>query len=274
MPSPQANGQFDSSTLLSSCPPLTQTQLNNVSTNVSVLLVPFVSGTKKGLLGNYTGGTGVDSNAYMTFSQLTSPDNRARWLETRYGVLLSNSVIPVNPSLSQVANNIESAPNNLEPISSYNREIVAFLELVGQEFCYYQNNYFNALNAYLTYYGRASGQGTAVDNLNEWQSAALTLNQKVNTMVMLINYMGNMNIANIRTLQNQLVSQTSSITRSTESLKEQADILRDNNKTNTLYKEMVDFTEEKNRANKNLLAVYFTLNVVAITCLFIAARTL
>ena len=279
----QANGQFNSSTLLSSCKIYTANELNNqANLSLTTVRAPFVSGNKKGLLGNYTSATatGSDPNAYMTFAQLNNPAQRSAWLEGRYTFLLTvadaqgNKLIPVHPSLNQLESSPYSAPNDLEPISTYNTKVVEFLDLLGREFCYYQNNYFNTLNYYLMNYSAASTQSSGGVNLNDWQSEALVLNQKVNTMISLINYMASKNIANIRTIQNQLVSQTTAITTSTESLRAQADILRDNNKTNTLYKQMVEFTEEKNRANKNLLAVYFTLNVVAITCLFIAARTL
>jgi hypothetical protein len=134
--------------------------------------------------------------------------------------------------------------------------------------------YRKGVNAFLRFYSSASTASSVANNLNLWQQTALTLNEKVNTMISLINYLASMNVANMRSLQSQLMSQTTSITSSTNALQEQADILRDNNKTNALYKQMMDYTEEKNRANKNLLAVYFTLNVVAITCLFIAARSL
>ena len=272
-----ANGQFDSSTLLSSCAPLSATQLNNPAGSSTTLLLPFAgSGSNKGLLGNYTSATatGVDTNAYMTFDQLNNPTQRNQWLAARYQNLLSQNVIPANPTLSTVQNSLSSGPNTLDPVATYNTKIASFLQLIGQEFCYYQTNYFISVNAFLSYYSTASTAGSGATNLNLWQNTALTLNQKVNTMISLINYMANMNVANMRSLQSQLMSQTSSISNSTTALQAQADILRDNNKTNAVYKQMVDYTEEKNRANKNLLAVYFTLNVIAITCLFIAARSL
>lgn len=272
-----ANGQFDASTLLSSCPPLSASQLNNPAGSLTTLLSPFTgSGSNKGLLGNYTSvsATGVDTNAYMTFEQLNNPTQRNNWLAARYQILVSNSVIPAHPPLATVQNSLGTGPNTLDPVATYNTQIASFLQLVGQEFCYYQTNYFITVNIFLRDYSTASTASSGSQNLNEWQGAALTLNQKVNTMISLINYMANMNVANMRNLQSQLMSQTSSISSSTTALQAQADILRDNNKTNALYRQMMDYTEEKNRANKNLLAVYFTLNVVAITCLFIAARSL
>jgi hypothetical protein len=272
-----ANGQFDSSTLLSTCAPLTASQLDNTGATSTTLLLPFTgSGSNKGLLGNYTSATatGVDPNSYMTFDKLNDPTQRMQWLQTRYATLLAEKAIPIHPQLPSVQNNLITPPNVLDPVATYNTEVASFLQLIGEEFCYYQRNYFIGVNAFLRFYSSASTASSVANNLNLWQQTALTLNEKVNTMISLINYLASMNVANMRSLQSQLMSQTSSITSSTNALQEQADILRDNNKTNALYKQMMDYTEEKNRANKNLLAVYFTLNVVAITCLFIAARSL
>ena len=273
-----ANGQFDSSTLLSSCARLSPSQLDPPASSVTPLLAPFNgSGNNKGLLGNYTSttATGVDTNAYMTFDQLNNPTQRNAWLQARYQTLSTNNIIPAHPPLANVQSRIGGpGPNTLDPVATYNTQVASFLQLIGQEFCFYQTNYFIAVNAFLSYYSTASTASSGAVNLGVWQDAALILNQKVNTMVSLINYMANMNVANMRTLQSELISQTTSISSSTTALEAQADILRDNNKSNTLYKQMMEYTEEKNRANKNLLAVYFTLNVVAITCLFIAARSL
>ena len=102
----------------------------------------------------------------------------------------------------------------------------------------------------------------------------LQLNQKVNTLISFIHYLSNKNIANLSTLQPQIDSLNNNIATSTSNLKNQADILTNYNKKNDLFRQMTEYTEEKNRANQNLVAVYFTLNVVAIASLFIIARSL
>jgi hypothetical protein len=281
----QPNGQFDVSQLLASCPPLSSSQISNVTViPTATLRLPFTGGTStnKGLLGNYTTSTAttVDPNAYMTFDVLNNTNDasdhtsRAYWLQQRYSALLAAGVIPTNPALTTVQNNLNSGPNTQNPVSTYNTAVANFLQVVGAEFCYYQTNYFNALNQFLYAYATASSSGAGAINIPDFQQTALILNQKVNTMIILINYLANKNVANLRILQGQLNAQNGAISTSTASLLEQGQILSDNNNSNKIYRQMVEYTEEKNRANKNLLAVYFTLNVVAIACLFIAARTL
>jgi hypothetical protein len=280
-----ANGQFDTSQLLNSCPPLSSSQLNSgLSIASTTLLLPFTGGsaTNKGLLGNYTTSTAttVDSNAYMSFDVLNNTNDesdrnsRAYWLQQRYSTLLAAGIIPVNPALTTVRSSLTAGPNTQNPVSTYNTEVANFLQILGAEFCFYQTNYFYALNSYLSFYSTASTSSSGAVNLNTWQQTALVMNQKVNTIITMINYLANKNVANLRTLQGQLNTQNGAISTSTSSLLAQGQILNDNNASNTLYRQMVEYSEEKNRANKNLLAVYFTLNVIAIASLFIAARSL
>jgi hypothetical protein len=270
----QPNGQFDVSQLLASCPPLSSSQIRNVNViPTATLRLPFTGGN--GLLKNTN-----NSSNYMTFNVLNNTNDasdhtsRAYWLQQRYSALLADGVIPTNPALTSVQNNLNSGPNSQNPVSTYNTAVASFLQVVGNEFCYYQTNYFNALNQFLYAYATASSTGAGAINIPDFQETALILNQKVNTMITLINYLANKNVANLRILQGQLNAQNGAISTSTASLLEQGQILSDNNNSNKIYRQMVEYTEEKNRANKNLLAVYFTLNVVAIACLFIAARTL
>jgi hypothetical protein len=270
----QPNGQFDVSQLLASCPPLSSSQIRNVNViPTATLRLPFTGGN--GLLKNTN-----DSSNYMTFNVLNNTNDasdhtsRAYWLQQRYSALLAAGVIPTNPALTSVQNNLNSGPNSQNPVSTYNTAVANFLQVVGNEFCYYQTNYFNALNQFLYAYATASSTGAGAINIPDFQETALILNQKVNTIITLINYLANKNVANLRILQGQLNAQNGAISTSTASLLEQGEILSDNNNSNKIYRQMVEYTEEKNRANKNLLAVYFTLNVVAIACLFIAARTL
>jgi len=270
----QPNGQFDVSQLLASCPPLSSSQISNVTViPTATLRLPFTGGN--GLLGNTN-----SPSSYMTFDVLNNTNDasdhtsRAYWLQQRYSALLAAGVIPTNPALTTVQNNLNSGPNTQNPVSTYNTAVANFLQVVGAEFCYYQTNYFNALNQFLYAYATASSSGAGAINIPDFQQTALILNQKVNTMITLINYLANRNVANLRILQGQLNAQNGAISTSTASLLEQGQILSDNNNSNKIYRQMVEYTEEKNRANKNLLAVYFTLNVVAIACLFIAARTL
>jgi hypothetical protein len=234
-----------------------------------------------GLLQNLTGPkTTNDSNAYMKFAQLNDVNQRNSWLSARYTTLVNANVIPQPPSLTavntntNVINNLNRPPHSSEPLATYTTNLSKFVETLSKEYCYYQNNYMYALNNFLTAYSTSSITGGTTGNLTQFRDTALELNAKVNTLIAFINYLSNERISQLNGLKLQLDTQNNRIARSTSDLNVQATILSNNNSNNVLYKQMVDYTAEKNRANQNLLAVYFTLNVVAIAGLFVIARIL
>jgi hypothetical protein len=278
---------FDLSSILNTCS-ITTTGLNLVDYDAikTTLLNPFNNtmspSANRGLLGDYTN-SGWTGNTYMTFLELNDPERRNTWLTSRYNYLKgitytvgdkTKYIIPTNPNLNDINNRVGHSPDTLNPVAAYNEEIVNFLRIVATEYCYYQRNYFIALNKFLSQYSDASTTGSLGNRLTELQDDALDLNRKVNTLISFINYLSNKNIANLSTLQPQINSLNGNIAASTASLKTQADILTNYNKSNELFRQMTEYTEEKNRANQNLIAVYFTLNVVAIASLFIIARSL
>ena len=273
---------FDLSGILNTCS-VTTSELNAINPDVySTILDPFVNTNEptanQGLLGNYPGWTG---NTYMEFTDLNDPDKRNTWFVARYDFLKTvkynnntKYIIPSNPTLDTINNNLNSSPSTLNPVANYNAEIKNFLTIVATEYCYYQRKYFISLNNFLAQYSGASTQGNTGSDLNTLQSNTLKLNQKVNTLISFIHYLSNKNIANLSTLQPQIDGLNNNIATSTSNLKNQADILTNYNKKNELFRQMTEYTEEKNRANQNLVAVYFTLNVIAIASLFIIARSL
>ena len=279
---------FDLSSILNSCGPLTSAELNQAAK--SNVTAPYNNTNEptdnKGLLGTYTS-PGWTENTYMDFVTLNDPSLRNAWLDRRYNYLktityvvnpgTSNAqtkyIIPANQNIDTLANSLSHSPSDINPVAAYNTEIVNFLRIIGNEYCYYQNKYFIALNDFLSQYADTSA-GSGGTDLNVAQANTLLLNKKLNTHISFVNYLANKNIANSRTLQGQLSGLNNNIATSTGNLQAQANILTNYNKKNDLFRQMTEYTEEKNRANKNLIAVYFTLNVVAIASLFIIARSL
>jgi hypothetical protein len=234
-----------------------------------------------GLLQNLTGPkTTSDSNAYMRFSQLNDAGQRNTWLSNRYITLENAGIIPIRPALStvntgdSVRNNLNQPPHSSEPLAKYSTDLNKFIDTISKEYCYYQNNYMYSLNKFLNAYSTSSRDAIVTGNLSEFRDTALELNAKVNTLIALINYLSNTRLRELNLLKTQLDTQNNGISKSTLDLNKQANILSNNNNNNILYKQMVDYTAEKNRANQNLLAVYFTLNVIAISGLFVIARVL
>jgi hypothetical protein len=62
------------------------------------------------------------------------------------------------------------------------------------------------------------------------------------------------------------------IDKNTEEIKAQLGVLQDKSSKTELYKRMVEYTEEKNRAHRNLLSLYSVLNIVGLGLIFYIAK--
>jgi hypothetical protein len=144
---------------------------------------------------------------------------------------------------------------------------------LNSEYCYYQTRYYAAVAAFLNNYKDAT-QASNAQLIVSNQTAALICNNKVNTLIAWMNYLSEKQITNLGSYQSQIGDYDHNIKKTSDQLTAQAKILQDNTNSSQLYQEMVKFTTEKNQANQNLLALYFTLNVVAIASLFVLARVL
>jgi len=231
---------------------------------------PIVSGGgggKKGFLSTPSDRNGP--NPWMTFEQLNNPLERKSWLDNAYSALITAGVIPAIPNLNNVNGNLSGAVD----LSPYIDKISTLESNLNSEYCFYQKRYYVAVSMFLNNYKDASAGGNAEINVSD-QQAALTCNNKVNTLIAWMNYLSEKQILNLRSLQSQIGEFDQSIKKSSDDLMAQAKMLQDNTNSSQLYQEMVKFTTEKNQAHQNLLALYFTLNVVAIASLFVLARVL
>jgi len=224
-------------------------------------------GSNKGFLG--TPSTQNGGNKWMSFEQLNNPQNRRTWLDNAYPALVTAGVIPTIPNLSNVSGNLSGAVD----LSPYIDKVAALQTNLNNEYCYYQKRYYAAVAIFLNNYKDASESSNAQLNAT-LQAAALTCNNKVNTLIAWMNYLSEKQITNLGSYQSQIGEFDQSIKASSDKLTAQAKMLQDNTNSSQLYQEMVKFTTEKNQAHQNLLALYFTLNVVAIASLFVLARVL
>lgn len=245
---------------------LTEANFPNPSTT------EWVKGTNKGLLG--TERTANSGAKYMTFETLNNPANRKTWLDNAYPLLIKSTanpekVIPNPPNLDNVDGNLHGAVN----LSPFITELSTFQSNLNEEYCFYQKMYYAALSQFLNHY-KDSTKSSGMTFQQEYQEKALTCNNKVNTLIAWMNYLAEKQIINLGDYQSQINKFDDEIKKSSDNLTAQAKILQDNSKSSQLYQEMVKYTNEKNQAHQNLLALYFTLNVVAIASLFVLARVL
>jgi hypothetical protein len=239
------------------------------------------------------------TTATFTDSQLTElfpngylqllPNNPSR---TSNGVLLNTSVtswitallqnnkLPTQPSTVEFNNAAKSASNTNSQNTVIQNYITAentFATNLKNEYCHYEARYKAALKTLLT---KLSTQYSTAGNVNasitadvdRYLTVTESLNIKLNDLIMLSNGVA----------QNRLTLAQANATTANEinqelqthatNLQKQAAILKDKSSTTDLYKRMVEYTEEKNRANRNLLSLYSFLNIVALGMLVYVYR--
>jgi uncharacterized membrane protein YhiD involved in acid resistance len=69
-----------------------------------------------------------------------------------------------------------------------------------------------------------------------------------------------------------ITSKNIDIDTNTDKLKEQIRVLESKSSDADLYKRMVEYTEEKNKAHRNLLSLYGMLNIVGLGLIFYIAK--
>ena len=238
----------------------------------------------------WTQGTGLLSavpNGYFTQQQLTDP-NLDTTINNTIQSLITNNVIPPRVPLNQVDSvkgpatiqpSLGSpAPQSVYPAQGSAINMRTFQDNVKSEYCWYQARYFTAVQKFLNLMTNPSTQND-VAVINTARDLALKLNLKTNTMIVLMYGLAKMRYTDVQSMGgadgqggsiNVLNMDLKNVS---DQLRKQAMILQENSTKVDIHKRMVEFTTEKNLANQNLLALYFVLNVVAITSLFIIARS-
>ena len=227
--------------------------------------------TKTGLLG--TASAANNSKTFMDFETLNNKTARDTWLNNAYTALQTSKVIPEPPVDDTINNIVEGNLHGIPAIDPYLANVATFQTRLQDEYCFYQKRYFVAVTSFLNNYKDTTEKNNTII-LPEKQESALICNNKLNTLIAWMNYLSAKQRLNLTVLDTSIKGQDQSLTDISDKLTAQAAIFNTNNNSSLVYKEMVNFTSEKNQAHQNLLALYFTLNVVAIASLFVIAKVL
>jgi len=233
--------------------------------------------TESELNAMYTGGVlnrlsnpSRDSNGILQSSSLQS------WFNT----LVSSNVIPTLPTEA----NFKAAASAASNTNSQNTVIQAYIAAENKfstdlltEYCYYEARYKHALRTLIsklaTQYSTSGTQNTQVTTeVNTYLTICETLNMRLNDLVLLSNAVARNRLETSRNKTSEANQINDELQTRAASLQEQARILKDKSSTADLYKRMVEYTEEKNRANRNLLSLYSFLNIVALGMLIYVYR--
>ncbi len=240
-----------------------------------------------------------NSNATFTDSQLTAlfpngylqmlPNNPSRStngvllntaLTSWITALIQNNKLPTQPSTVEFNNAAKTASSTNSQntvIQAYITAENTFATNLKNEYCHYEARYKAALRTLLT---KLSTQYTTAGNVNASIAADVdryltiteSLNIKLNDLIILSNGVAQNRLKLAQTNASTANDINTELQTHATNLQKQAAILKDKSSTTELYKRMVEYTEEKNKANRNLLSLYSFLNVVALGMLVYVYR--
>lgn len=231
-------------------------------------------------IGEYPNGiitrVGIPSSSQMDATTGIIED---AWLATAYSTLTSgaNSLLPTSFTSAdyntiQDSNMDDPATAQNNPrVTSYVAKENAFRTLLLEEYCYYQKRYFFVLDKFLSELATVQGQA-ATQKINALKSGANSLNKRLNTLIQISNYVAMKRYDESKNAGITINSENAQLQTYRAKLQEHANILTKESNNADLYKRMVEYTTEKNKANTNLLTLYACLNIIALAMIVKLAR--
>jgi hypothetical protein len=139
------------------------------------------------------------------------------------------------------------------------------------EYCYYEQRYRYALKQFLTL---ATSRNQS-DNSTAQALLVITklLNLRVNSVLEIMNYLAQDRVSQVNMNKTAINSTNLSINNRMGNLKKAYDFLATDDSIVTTQKEMVRYTEEKNNYTTNQIALWATLNIIALGTLVFVYRT-
>ena len=157
----------------------------------------------------------------------------------------------------------------------YMAEDEALLNLVKREYCYYEARYFYSLDRLITSLKDGFLQNDSAKRAVVEKSLENTrkLNLRLNDLIQIVNYYTRRRLEQAQSYNNTINNLNNIMQQRSDKIKAQTEILNSENATALLHKQMVKYTEEKNRANSNLLSLYSFLNIFALGMLVYIYRS-
>jgi hypothetical protein len=216
-------------------------------------------------------------NASSTFSDLTT-------LKTGNDNIINSSIsitsTTTTAALSTAAQTRMTAlkptkPALSENLSTYITVINSLNDKIKIEYCHYYRRYYVAVNSFLqsliddTRTNATTYTTAQTNNLNN----VLLLNNRLTFLTLFTNKLTNAYAVDGVDYNTTINSLNEQMNLNKTQLDAQKAKFESSNMNLEANRRMVEFTQEKNRANSNLLAMYAVLNVAAFAMLVYIART-
>lgn len=195
------------------------------------------------------------------------------WLRNYITQLETAGRIPRLPSAQSMQSAPFDAPESKDPLADFVAKESALYNSLKREYCHYEKRYFAALDGFLQAVADNSLGGQSQTIVEGRLNTARQLNQKVTLLTQITNAISKYRYSTSTELQSQINELNATLGSKQKKLSEQRELLQKENASADLYKRMVEYTTEKNKANQNLLTLFGILNVTALAMIFYIART-
>ena len=180
--------------------------------------------------------------------------------------LLTDTAITNHITTKLQANNILPKDNDVP--DKYNEKMEKFIKYAKEEYTYYYERYKYALSILFTKIidtYRTPPTTTAVPAAVQTAlDDVAAVNLKLNDILSVVQTVStNMHNAAVAT-NTKVTEMMKTMLENKDKMEKQGNMIRSNQASSNIQKEMVKYTEEKARYNDNLLKVYSFLNIVAL----------
>lgn len=151
----------------------------------------------------------------------------------------------------------------------------ALFTKLQEEHCYYEQRYKQALRTFLTKAataGAAGGTSAANAEATAALTTAITLNKRLNSVLEVMNALTAERLSTVNANTAAINTANASINAKLGEVQTNYDMLARDNAIILTQREMVRYTEEKNRYTSNQIAVWAAMNVMALATIFYVYR--
>lgn len=150
-------------------------------------------------------------------------------------------------------------------LGSFDQQMVAdkrFYSQVQAEYCFYEARYKTALAEFLSLVSAPTGSDNA--SVQGILKQTVALNQRLNSLLEIINYVGNDRAQKVNVRSPEIDKANTEIQAKIATLTEQKNFLQTSDVRENTQREMMRFSDEKNRAMRTQIMFFVALNVVAL----------
>jgi len=194
------------------------------------------------------------------------PDISKADTSNRTNGLLTEAAITNHITTKLQANNILPKDND-KPVT-YNEKMEKFIKYAKEEYTYYYERYKFALGILFTKitdtYRTPPTTSTVPAAVQTALDDVAAVNLKLNDILSVVQAVSDNMHKTAVAANTQITEMMKLMLKNKEKMESQGNMIRSNQASTTIQKEMVKYTEEKARYNDNLLKVYSFLNIVAL----------